>query len=51
MSGANRLDGAVAETVLAALRRTRQVRQLTDEPVSDVELRAILEIARWTAAR
>ena len=43
-------DQASADSVLAALRRTRQVRQFTDEPVSDVDLRAILDVARWTGS-
>ncbi|MBA3236136.1 MAG: nitroreductase family protein [Chloroflexi bacterium] len=39
-----------AESVLRALRRTRQVRRFTDDPVSDTHLRAILEVARWTGS-
>jgi nitroreductase len=50
MSETNRPDRAVADTVLGALRRTRQVRQFTDEPVADVDLQAILEVARWTGS-
>lgn len=38
------------DIVLRALRRTRQVRQFTDEPVSEADLRAILEVARWTGS-
>ena len=34
----------------AALRRTRQVRQFTEEPVSEDDLRAILEVARWSGS-
>jgi nitroreductase len=40
----------VTELVLRALRRTRQVRQFTDEPVAKDELQAILEVARWTGS-
>jgi nitroreductase len=39
-----------ASTVLAALRRTRQVRQFTDEPVPDEALHEILRVARWTGS-
>ena len=39
-----------AEIVLSSLRRTRQVRQFTDEPVSDDDLHAILEVARWSGS-
>jgi nitroreductase len=40
----------MAEPVLRALRRTRQVRQFTDEPVGEDDLQAILEVARWTGS-
>lgn len=36
--------------VLRALRRTRQVRSFTDEPVAESDLQAILEVARWTGS-
>ena len=36
--------------MLRALRRTRQVRQFTAEPVSEADLHAILEVARWTGS-
>jgi nitroreductase len=36
--------------VLRALRRTRQVRSFTDEPVDEAALQAILEVARWTGS-
>jgi nitroreductase len=39
-----------ADPVLRALRRTRQVRQFTDEPVAEDDLQAILEVARWTGS-
>jgi len=41
---------ATSDHVLRALRRTRQVRSFTDEPVTDDDLRAILEVARWTGS-
>jgi nitroreductase len=39
-----------AEVVLRALRRTRQIRRFTDEPVDEAALKAILEVARWTGS-
>lgn len=39
-----------ADVVLTALRRTRQVRQFTDDPVDEADLRAILSVARWTGS-
>jgi nitroreductase len=39
-----------ADSVLRALRRTRQVRQFTDGPVAESDLRAILEVARWSGS-
>ncbi len=38
------------EIVLRALRRTRQVRRFTDEPVAEPDVDAILEVARWTGS-
>jgi len=38
------------ETVLHALRRTRQIRRFTDEPVAETDLQAILEVCRWTGS-
>jgi nitroreductase len=38
------------ETVLHGLRRTRQVRRFTDEPVGEQDVQAILEVARWTGS-
>jgi len=38
------------DTVLQALRRTRQIRSFTDEPVSEEDLHAILEVSRWTGS-
>lgn len=37
-------------TVLRALRRTRQVRRFTDEPVPEADIQDILEVARWTGS-
>lgn len=39
-----------SDAILSGLRRTRQIRQFTDEPIDDEELRAILEVARWTGS-
>jgi nitroreductase len=41
---------SIADPVLRALRRTRQIRQFTDEPVTEADLTAILEVARWTGS-
>jgi nitroreductase len=49
MSGPKPL-AETAEIVLSSLRRTRQVRQYTDEPVSEEDLQAILEVARWSGS-
>jgi nitroreductase len=50
MSDSKAIDRGAADAVLTALRRTRQVREFTDEPVSDAALEAILEQARWTGS-
>jgi nitroreductase len=50
MSNPNAAAPATAAPVLRALRRTRQVRQFTDEPVTETDLSAILEVARWTGS-
>jgi len=50
MSETKPADRTTADLVVAALRRTRQVRQFTDEPVSEHDLRAILEVARWSGS-
>jgi nitroreductase len=44
------MDHVSTEVVLRALRRTRQVRRFTDEPVDDAAIQAILEVARWTGS-
>jgi nitroreductase len=38
------------DTVLRALRRTRQVRSFNEEPVADSDIQAILEVCRWTGS-
>ena len=38
------------DIVLQALRKTRQIRSFTEEPVSDEDLHAILEVCRWTGS-
>ena len=38
------------DTVLRALRRTRQIRRFTEEPVSEADIQAILEVCRWTGS-
>lgn len=44
------MDDVPAEVVLRTMRRTRQVRRFTDEPVDDTAIQAILEVARWTGS-
>jgi nitroreductase len=39
-----------AADVLRALRRTRQVRQFTGEPVTEADVTEILRVARWTGS-
>ena len=50
MSGLKPFDRTTAEIVLTELRRTRQVRQFTAQLVSDNDLHAILEVARWSGS-
>src|SRR5450756_2466305 len=50
MSDSKPFDRTTADVILAALRRTRQVRQFTDELVSDDDLQAILDVARWSGS-
>jgi nitroreductase len=38
------------DTVLRALRSTRQVRRFTDVPVAEAVIQDILEVARWTGS-
>jgi len=44
------MDSRQSDVVLRTLRRTRQIREFTDEPVDDSAIRAILEVARWTGS-
>jgi nitroreductase len=39
-----------ANIILTALRRTRQVRNFTSQPLTDDELHEILRVARWTGS-
>jgi nitroreductase len=39
-----------ADIVLRTLRRTRQIRAFTSEPVAEDALREILEVARWSGS-
>ena len=50
MSNPNAVIRATADLVLRALRRTRQVREFTNEPVTETDLTATLEVARWTGS-
>ncbi len=50
MSEPKRYETTAAELVVSALRRTRQIRQFTDEPVSEADLLTILEVARWSGS-
>jgi nitroreductase len=43
------MDGDAAK-VLSALRHTRQVRQFSDEPISQADLDRILNVARWSGS-
>lgn len=43
-------DDSQGDMVLRTLRRTRQIREFTDEPVDDVAIWAILDVARWTGS-
>ena len=50
MSAAPRPSPELAQTVLDLMRTRRVVRRFTDEPVSDAEVRAVLEAGRWATA-
>src|ERR1035437_10895041 len=50
MSDPDAATRATAGSILRALRRTRQVRQFTPEPVAEADLQAILEVARWSGS-
>jgi nitroreductase len=43
-------DPTSPRDILRSLRRTRQVREFTDEPLTDAELDAITDVARWTGS-
>jgi nitroreductase len=43
-------DAASLRAVVRPLRRARQVREFTDEPLTDAELEAITDVARWTGS-
>ena len=50
MAVPKRVNRSGAETVLTALRRTRQIRQFSAEPVAEADFQAILEVARWSGS-
>lgn len=43
-------DAPTPRTVVRPLLKARQVREFTDEPVSDADLDAITDVARWTGS-
>ncbi len=43
-------DASSPRDILRPLRRARQVREFTDEPLTDAELDAITDVARWTGS-
>jgi nitroreductase len=43
-------DSPSPRDVVRPLRRARQVREFTDEPLTDAELTAITDVARWTGS-
>jgi nitroreductase len=43
-------DAGSPRDVVRPLRRTRQVREFTPEPLTDAELDAITDVARWTGS-
>jgi nitroreductase len=43
-------DDGQGDMALRTLRRTRQIREFTDEPIDDAAIGAILEVARWTGS-
>jgi len=43
-------DPAPLRDVVRPLLRARQVREFTDQPLTDVELEAITDVARWTGS-
>jgi hypothetical protein len=43
-------DSTSPRETLRPLRRARQVREFTDEPLTDAQLEAITDVARWTGS-
>ena len=43
-------DGASSRSIVRPLLRARQVREFTDTPLTDAELDAITDVARWTGS-
>jgi nitroreductase len=43
-------DAASPREIVRPLRRARQVREFTDEPLTDAQLEAISDVARWTGS-
>jgi nitroreductase len=43
-------DATSPREIVRPLRRARQVREFTDEPLTDAELEAITDVARWTGS-
>src|SRR2546421_5233590 len=50
MSTAARGQGESPAEVLRPLRRVRQIREFTDQPVTGEELAAIADVARWSGS-
>ena len=50
MSERKAATGPSPDAVLRALRRTHQVRQFTTEPVTETDLNAVLDVARWSGS-
>jgi nitroreductase len=43
-------DAASPREIVRPLRRARQVREFTDQPLTDAQLAAITDVARWTGS-
>ena len=50
MSQPQPTGGADPAAVLQPLRRVRQVRQFTDEPLTDAQVEAIVDVGRWSGS-
>jgi nitroreductase len=48
--GYDRIVSSIAADTLRPLRRARQIREFTDEPVDRVALDALADVARWTGS-